>query len=197
VTPWQLIPGETPIDDLSGLRVKGLKLRRQVSELEAANILKVVEKYFLGRLTASKARFDDFLWARDLHKEMFGDVWVWAGEWRTSQTNIGVACMHIETQMVGMLKDMPHWSNESWPMRAAMLHHRAVWIHPFTNGNGRWSRMLANIWLRLNGQPYTAWPEESVGEVSPIRDEYLEAVRAADKNNHSPLAALHERYAKR
>lgn len=41
---------------------------------------------------------------------------------------------------------------------AALLHYRAVKIHPFPNGNGRWSRMLANVWLRKHGAKPTVWP---------------------------------------
>lgn len=77
---------------------------------------------------------------------------------------------------------------------AALLHYRAVKIHPFPNGNGRWSRMLANVWLRKHGAKPTVWPEPQLGETSPVRDEYLAAVRAADRMDYRPLAALHERY---
>lgn len=78
--------------------------------------------------------------------------------------------------------------------QAARLHHGAVSIHPFENGNGRWARMLANIWLKLHGSPPTVWPQESVGETSIIRDEYLNAVKAADAMDFAPLIALHEKY---
>lgn len=41
---------------------------------------------------------------------------------------------------------------------AAEFHHRAVWVHPFEDGNGRWARLLANIWLMQHDQPVTIWP---------------------------------------
>ena len=78
--------------------------------------------------------------------------------------------------------------------QAARLHHKAVAIHPFLNGNGRWSRMLANIWLKLHGSQPTFWPEESVGEASVLRAEYLAAVSAADAMDYGPLIALHRRH---
>ena len=43
--------------------------------------------------------------------------------------------------------------------QAVFLHHRAVAIHPFPNGNGRWSRLISNIWLKLHDQPIVRWPE--------------------------------------
>ena len=74
------------------------------------------------------------------------------------------------------------------------LHHRAVGIHPFPNGNGRWARMLANIWLKRHGHAITEWPEETIGSMSVIRDEYLTAIRASDEGDEGPLWALHQRF---
>ena len=66
-----------------------------------------------------------------------------------------------------------------------------VKIHPFINDNGRWFRMLANPWLRKHGAKPTLWPEPLIGDVSPIRSEYIEAIQAADRNDHRPLIELH------
>jgi Fic family protein len=79
--------------------------------------------------------------------------------------------------------------------QAARLHHRAVKIHPFPNGNGRWSRMLANIWLKRNRQPLTKWPEKVIGTESEIRDRYLAAIIKADGGDYSDLIALHREFA--
>lgn len=35
---WPSVPGETPIDDVSGLLVKGVTTRRELNQLEAENI---------------------------------------------------------------------------------------------------------------------------------------------------------------
>jgi Fic-DOC domain mobile mystery protein B len=191
---WKPIPGETPIDDLSGLKIKGIRLRKELNRLEAENILKVMEKYFATRITRKQAPFD-LAWVLQLHEEMFGDVWHWAGRPRKSDTNIGVPFQQVEGLLFDLLKDVEQWPGLPWYLQAAMLHHRAVKIHPFLNGNGRWSRMLANIWLRVNVQPHTFWPEASVGETSVLRDEYLKALHAADEGDYQPLEGLHQRHA--
>jgi Fic family protein len=80
--------------------------------------------------------------------------------------------------------------------QSARLHYRAVWIHPFWNGNGRWARLLANIWLGRHKNPLILWPE-SIGQESPIRNDYLRALNAADDGEFDPLLALHSRYADR
>jgi Fic family protein len=70
-------------------------------------------------------------------------------------------------------------------------------VHPFLNGNGRWSRLLANIWLALHDQPVIFWPETSIGSVSVARDEYLTAIRAADEGSYGHLMEMQSRYARR
>ncbi len=187
------LPGETPIDDISGLKHKGITLRKELSVLEGANILKAAEIYLFGILTPEKAPFD-YTWALQLHREMFGEVWAWAGIPRGYETNIGIPPRQIAEKLYDLFQRLPYWADADWVTQAAMLHHEAVSIHPFPNGNGRWSRMLANIWLRLNGQPWTRWPEEAVGEASVIRTEYLTAIRAADGGEYGPLVGLHQRF---
>jgi Fic family protein len=69
-----------------------------------------------------------------------------------------------------------------------------VSIHPYPNGNGRWARLLANIWLKRHGHEITRWPEETIGATSLIRDRYLAAIRAPDSGDEKPLLELHRRY---
>lgn len=194
MTGWPTLPGETPIDDISGLKIGGITTRSDLNRIEAENIRKAVVKYLAARPTRS-ARFD-LPWLFQLHREMFGDVWTWAGTIRTSTTNIGVAPQQIEVSLTNMLDDLVLWEqqhdDELTP--AVMLHHRAVSIHPFENGNGRWARLLANIRLRLHDHPLTEWPEQTIGTESVIRGEYMAAIHAADEGDHGPLLALHTRF---
>lgn len=111
--------------------------------------------------------------------------------------NIGLPHYQIDTTLQTLLDDLAAWREfNSYDIieRAARLHHRAVQIHPFPNGNGRWSRMLANIMLKQDGSSPTLWPENTVGSSSDVRDEYLAAVRAADKFDFGPLVKLHQRF---
>jgi Fic-DOC domain mobile mystery protein B len=188
------LPGETPIDDWSGLKIKGIQFRRQLNEVEAQNILKATLKYFARPITLRDAPFD-YAWGLQLHREMFGDVWTWAGELRGTQTTIGVPVPLIEHQLYELFVSLSYWKEMPWVEQAARLHHRAVQIHPFLNGNGRWSRLLANIWLRLHDEPAILWPEPDVGTASTIRQEYIQAVRAADNGDYDRLIDLHCRFA--
>jgi Fic-DOC domain mobile mystery protein B len=188
------IPGETPIEDPSGLLVEGIFTRQDLNRVELANILQAVERYFAtGPLTEDDAPFD-YSWALRLHREMFGEVWDWAGTLRQEARNIGVPPEHIETSLYDLLACLPFWESESWLVQATRLHYRTVVIHPFKNGNGRWARMLANIWLHRHEQPYTRWPDAMVGEESEIRSEYINCLKAADNGDETPLVELHRRY---
>src|SRR5262249_7888350 len=102
---WHPIPGETPIDDISGLKIKGITLRRQLNDAEARNIFKVLIKYFGGALSLKTAPFS-FSWALQLHQEMFGDVWQWAGVLRTVDLNLGVPWQHVETRLYDLLESV-------------------------------------------------------------------------------------------
>jgi Fic-DOC domain mobile mystery protein B len=192
VAAWKPIPGETPIDR-SGLRDRSITNRRELSAAESRNIADAIYKYLLGALTPDAAPFD-LVWALKLHEEMFGKVWDWAGVTRKIDLNLGVAWHQVESQLYSLLLNLPYWKDMPLIEQAARLHHGAVAIHPFLNGNGRWARMMANIWLKLHGSPPTIWPEEAVGEASVIRDEYLAAIKAADGMVFAPLIALHEKY---
>jgi hypothetical protein len=54
--------------------------------------------------------------------------------------------------------------------------------------------MLSNIWLRRHGGRAVEWPEATIGTASAVREEYLAAVRAADRGNLVPLISLHQRF---
>jgi Fic-DOC domain mobile mystery protein B len=190
------IPGETLIDDVSELKVKGITLRRELNGYEAKNVLKAFTKYLSRKPSRRLAPFD-LGWLRKLHKEMFGDVWGWAGRIRTTRLNIGIDPRQVEPALFDMVESFKvQRLSESYTLldQAVWLHHRAVQIHPFTNGNGRWARLLSNIWLKQHDGGIVAWPEDTVGEVSTVRDEYLAAIRKADRLDFGPLTELHRRF---
>jgi Fic-DOC domain mobile mystery protein B len=190
-----LLPGETPIEDCSGLKVKGITTRRQLSEAEAENIRKVLVRYLADAPSRELASFD-FSWVLTLHREMFGDVWDWAGQCRTQDLNFGCHWLQINEKLYNLLEDLKFWEYQNLDLmeQVARLHHGAVAIHPFLNGNGRWARMLTNIWLKLHESAHVAWPEHLIGNASPIRGGYIEALKAADNGDYAALIELHRRF---
>ena len=75
---------------------------------------------------------------------------------------------------------------------ATRLHHKAVKIHPFQNGNGRWGRMLANIYLLQNGLMPVKWQEELLAIENPKRNDYIKALKKADIGDFTELIKMHQ-----
>lgn len=192
--------GETEFDR-SGLRRKmqWIRTRADLNRVEAENISKPVAKYLAGKPHRS-ATFT-FAWFLKLHKEMFGDVWTWAGIFRTEDLNLGISFAKIPEALGKLEGDLTYWKeSETWPdamEQAVHLEHQAVKIHPFPNGNGRWSRMLADIWLHRAELPPIAWPAEIGVEGSPVRSEYIAAIKAADGGEYDGLLEIHRRFTPR
>ena len=200
MTEWRSITGETPIDP-SGLRPAIRKIvhnRAQLNSLEADNIRVATVKYLAAAPSRRLAPFT-LEWVQKLHKEMLAKVWLWAGRIRTVELNLGSPAWRILTDLHNLLKDLRCWEDSDMPLveQAATLHYRAVQIHPFENGNGRWARLLANIWLMQHGAGVTVWPEEGVtAGTSPIRGRYIEALKAADHCDMTRLIELQNKYTK-
>ncbi len=182
--------------DISGLKARGIRTQSELNAAEAENIRRAVMKYLLTRPTRRSAKFD-MPWMLRLHAEMFGQVWDWAGTVRKSELNLGSPAHRISIELHDLVEDLKSREESGMPLseQAVRLHHRAVQIHPFLNGNGRWARLLANIWLKQHKAIPIDWPETVIGAASTIRDEYLHAVRAADKHDYGPLSVLHARFA--
>jgi len=196
-----ILNGETPIDP-SGLRPSlrrgpsAIRTRRQLNAIEAESIRPVVVKYLHLAPSRRKAPFT-LRWIKRLHGEMFGRVWLWAGRIRDEELSLGAPPWQIDVGLQSMLDDVAAWQGAGVCVleQAARLHHRAAQIHPFPNGNGRWARLLASIWQRQHGRPITLWPDaDLVGAISAVRDEYIEALKAADGGSLSGLIGLHRRF---
>lgn len=182
--------GQTPLDDVSGLLVD-VKSRRELNDLEFKNNSSAARKYLLKRLSGKSIPFT-YKWLQKVHKDMFGKVWRWAGTARDTDLNIGVPKEKIGSEIHKLFYDLGQWElrKDSPAEIAARIHHRLAFIHPFPNGNGRWARMVANIYLHRHELPIIKWPEDQ----TDFRPKYLKALKAADNGDHGPFLKLHEEY---
>jgi len=188
------IADATPLDDISGLKLNASKpyTMKEIYFFEAKNITMATLKY-LSLVPDKKLAPFSFEWLLLLHQEMFGDVWEWAGKLRQTELSIGVKAYLISTEIKKLVDDVKYWEqNKSFDVVeiAARLHHRAVQIHPFLNGNGRWSRMLANIYLKQNGLSPTRWNENLLSKENLHRDDYIKALKQADDGKYRDLIKL-------
>lgn len=192
------LDGETPLNDISGLRLSWVRTSADLDKAEYKNIAVPIPKYLSTAPSRKTAPFTA-KWMLKLHGEMLGDVWSWAGKIRNAELSIGVDWCRIETEMENLAQDAAFWREQDTADRdlifeAAMLHYRAVWIHPFLGGNGRWARLMAEIWLRQHFHPGIEWPEGKLSaRSSPVRQEYIAALRTANTGDLDPLIELHRR----
>lgn len=190
---------DTPFDG-SGLKLKNVKTRAELYKVEFNAILKVAEKYLLSPPSRRLAPFN-YEWLHRLHEEMFGSIWEWAGTIRNTDKNIGARWEMVPTELGALAMEADKRHDETGPIviaTAAEFHHKAVHAHPFEDGNGRWARMVANIWQFQHGMPITMWPDEGLRDTaSPIRDEYIKAIKEADYLNFNPLIDLHTKHLER
>jgi len=143
------IDDQTPLDpdELEGLKHPHVTMRGQLDQLEQANFQDGMT--WLGRQRSPDILSDDFV--RHLHRQMFGEVWAWAGTYRLTEKNIGIDPRQISMQLRNLLDDVRYWVEQKTylPMEIALrFHHRLVYIHPFANGNGRFARIIADALLR-------------------------------------------------
>jgi len=191
------IDDATPLDDISGLKLPSDKVYtiQDIYIHEANNIAQSILKYLSAPPSKKLAPFS-YEWLSTLHKDMFGDVWDWAGKFRQVELSIGIKAYQIPIALKELVDDIAFWEeNKTFDIyeTAARIHHRAVQIHPFKNGNGRWSRMLANIYLLQHGSMPVKWQEEELAKVNPKRDEYIQALKDADDGDYENLIKMHKR----
>jgi Fic-DOC domain mobile mystery protein B len=121
---------------------------------------------------------------------MFNRVWRWAGEFRTTPRNIGIDAWQIEPQLRQLLDDIRYWVEHQTyaPDEIAVrFHHRLVFIHPFPNGNGRLSRLAADLLVVQFGRERFSWGSGNLTTIADLRKRYVDALRAADGHEIEPL----------
>src|SRR5262249_32658035 len=162
---------------LGGLKHKHITTRGELDELEQVNI-----QSGLRWLVRQRGDVLTDAFAMALHKQLFGDVWAWAGTFRRNGKNIGVDPIQIGLQLRKLMDDARHWARHRTyaPSEAAVrLHHRLVYIHPFPNGNGRHARIMADAVLE---RIYRAKPIDWAGghdlqRMNGRREAYIAALK--------------------
>ncbi len=180
--------GATPLthEEKLGLLPSYITRRSELNEVEQINITEG-ERWAFGR---SREVLDEgFL--RDLHRRMFGKVWRWAGDYsKERDRRLGSDNYMIPINLRALMGEVQAWIDlESFPRDeiALRFHHRLTQIHPSPNGNGRFSRMAADLLItRLGGDRFT-WGSVNLVDASATRRAYIETLQAADKHAMEPL----------
>ncbi len=183
--------GQTPLDadEINGLLIDSISTRSELDEFEQQNIEQAMQWVLTRSLKKEQILTEAFV--SQLHKRMYGDIWAWAGKFRNTEKNIGIHSWKIPTELRYLLDDTLYWINHSsYPMDeiAVRFKHRIVSIHCFPNGNGRHSRLMADIIVdKIFKAPVFTWGAADLVHKGSARMAYLAAVRAADAGDLGPL----------
>lgn len=181
--------GATPLDpdEIDGLIPKHINTQNALNEWEQQNILEATQ-WLMKVISRKTLLTEDFV--RELHKRMFGKTWSWAGTFRNTDKNIGVDWMQVSVRLNQLLGNAQYQlDNKVFGLDeiAIRFHHNLVWIHSFPNGNGRHARLITDALLIQNDlQPFT-WGKSSLEVNGQVRQNYLNALRAADAGDFNLL----------
>jgi len=184
--------GATPLDsdEIEGLLLTHITTRGELDRWEQDNIVRSLS--WLARTKPNDIFTEKFI--RDLHKQMFGDVWRWAGQFRKTNKSIGIDWFQVPVGLRNLLDDVKLWldldkDSDSHVDIAVRFHHRLVQIHPFPNGNGRHARLMADLLLEnVFGEKRLSWGADTdLSKTSDIRRQYIRALQAADELDYKPL----------
>ena len=192
--------GQTPLphDELAALLpevavVLGEPITRAaVYDLEQGLQDRVTDELMPAAIDGSlplDALLNDYF-VRDLHARLFGPVWNWAGRWRRTEVNIGVAPERIAVELRNALDAIAYrWDHtDDWTPRqlGIVVHAETVRIHPFVDGNGRTTRLLADLVFAAVQDPTEVQYEWDLEKAR-----YIELLRAYDQNRDvADLAAF-------
>jgi len=187
----EYIDGQTPLslDETEGLLIATIATRGELDEFEQQNIEEAIQWALSKSLNTKTIFTEQFI--KTLHKHMYGQVWAWAGSFRKTNKNIGIDKWEISTALKALLDDGLFWieHNTFTPDEIAVrFKHKLVSIHCFSNGNGRHSRLIADIIIdKIYRQPVFTWGAKNLVKQGDNRTNYIKAIKEADKNNYKPL----------
>ena len=185
--------GATPGGDTSGLLLEHLSTPAARNAAETEAISRAYDKHvFRARRKKQGTRWLTHDFIRQVHTDMFGAIWEWAGNFRQAKLNIGVEPHLIQEQIKLLEEDFFYWNDTKSTMSiieiAARVQHRLTRIHPFTNGNGRHARLITDIFLHSRQYPLPQWPQiQLMAQGNEIRERYIAAIRKADDGDVSEL----------
>lgn len=185
------IRGHTPLEEeeKEGLILSSISSKADLDEFEQQNIEEAIE-WVMGRKLTPEKIFTEFF-IRKLHRKMYGHVWAWAGHYRKTEKNLGIPAWQVSMAIRKLCDDALFWvehKNYEPEELAIRFKHRIVCVHGFSNGNGRHSRLMADIIVnKIYGLAMFTWGANRIIDHHQLRKEYLHALVDADHGHFDGL----------
>ena len=170
---------------LNGMVVNERPLKDEIEAKSLAHATDYLYKLIDGREPLTKRTISE------LHGLIMKDIpGINAGQFRLENVRIKESdhVPPIFSDVDSHIDEMFQWMNRmahkhSPLVMGSILHHWMTWIHPFSDGNGRVSRMFLNFFLLQKGYP------EVIIKISD-RDKYYNSLINGDKGNVNDLIDL-------
>ncbi len=187
--------GATPIqpDDQKKLIPTWIQNRDDLNIAEEDNIASGFAWARRRRLKPLAIATDAF--SRRLHREMFGKVWKWAGEYRQVELEgIGAPRWQLAARSAELFDQFRFWIENGTfgpDELAVRFHHQLVLLHAYTNGNGRHARLMGDLLVEALGAKPFSWGSGNLqDDTGALRAAYIATLRKADKGDISDLLAF-------
>ncbi len=170
---------ETKLVIEEGITVGGKPLNEYLEARNTAEAYDLVEELAKGKAVTHVV-------IQNIHAALMKGLMEEAGRYRTKNVRI-TGAIKMPPDFSKVAKSMDAFldrireSNVHPIVTSSLLHHGLVEIHPFSDGNGRVSRLLNNLYLIRHGYPPIVLRKED-------RAKYYRYLRDADKNNPTPFA---------
>ncbi|KIV56491.1 cell filamentation protein Fic [Aneurinibacillus migulanus] len=175
---------ETKIVLEEGLTIGGKKLREHLEVINHAEAIDYIESLIEQQIDLDEKIIKDvhYLVLKGIDNENAG---------RYRQINVGISgsqhqpphFLAVSEQMNDLLTWYHKQKDKLHPVElAALFHFKLVYIHPFSDGNGRTSRLLMNFILMSNGYPPAIVKAEAAKRIA-----YYQALETASINQETTL----------
>lgn len=174
---------QTPLEEsmFKELRVQHVQNMAELYEHEIENIAEGI-----AWLRSVDRDHRDYTFWLEIHKRMLSKVWKWAGLIRKRELANPDFLMPYEIRpaLLQLEGDIKFWlEHKTFPDKefAAIIHERFLTIHPFSDGNGRWSRILTEHICRMEEMEIPTWGRQIADDLER-RKIYIAAVKKARKD---------------
>jgi len=165
-----------------GITIGGKPVQDYLGAKNHPEAIKFIENIVYGKRSLTE---EDIL---EVHKLVLHEIEQYAGVYRKSGVRIAGATFSPprSEDVPELMKNLVEWLEKNLreysPIeQAALFHYKFVYIHPFSDGNGRAARLLMNSILMKNGYPFII----NITQID--RGKYLDALQEADLGNYSPF----------
>lgn len=133
---------------------------------------------------------------RHIHSEIFGELYAWAGRWRTVVISkpgvvwpppayLDAAMKEYEEKVLSRFPASELVEDDSFCTAGGEIQGEFLAIHPFREGNARTIKLAYDILAIQTGRRLLKYDMSDAG-----RDRYIEAARAALRKNYLPMAEV-------